>query len=749
MLGSNRWSKRPKPSFVAVLTIFIVVLFTHVAGKKTSSSLTSPSVHNHAATRNSEQNANQSGRKLSWISHVLSEKLSNFRPRSRTNHLCNQQSDLYEESLRNFTLWAVQMKEASTSAESLPGMLVGQRFHIGHYDECIAIRTSAVAGRFCLANIKFWPTQEVYPEFYTDPLESLEASPDSNAWDNFKVSKKWFRLDRNDLIWSLCVPASCSRQDVEESLNATFADVETKHGIIVKIQMHNNVCTSSIDEAPLPTETKALLYVLIFLSIFCFMATLYHLASWNIIHILDDKGFLLHKILMGFSMTKNFDSLTGAANKGKNMNILDSLKFYSAVQVMVKHRMITLLVVLLYNPSFHETMMKTDELIFVPTLIVDTFFVVSGFLTFVICYEPLKKYGLKIFPLMVFDRWLRLMPAYVTFIAMTIFIFPYMSSGPAWKFITEPIADSCRREWWINLLGVNNQVTPVEPFDFVPPCGPHTWYLACDLQLFPVGLLIVYMFTRNHSSGLRFGLAALAMTVAIPFYVIYKNRYDAVGIADPRRYVEGFNITHFFWVYVKAYMRAGPYVLSILSAFLLMKIRENRWTLSVAWRWVILLAAIVIGQGSQYYGAVFYDKTRQYDVIENALFGALHRTLWSLIICSLIVIQQAWGFGGKIDELLTHQIYVPLGRLTYLVYLFHPVWQMTTMASGRTILYVSVWQLIWLLAGDTMVVFMGSLWLYFIIEAPANKFRAAMMSKLTGKGQPAVKEEQQATKKLD
>lgn len=108
MLGSNLWSKRPKLWFVAVLTIFLVVLFTHVAGKKTSSSLASSSVHNHAATRNSEQNANQSGRKLSWISHVLSEKLSNFRPRSRTNHLCNQQSDLYEESLRNFTLWAVQ-----------------------------------------------------------------------------------------------------------------------------------------------------------------------------------------------------------------------------------------------------------------------------------------------------------------------------------------------------------------------------------------------------------------------------------------------------------------------------------------------------------------------------------------------------------------------------------------------------------------------------------------------------------------
>ena len=63
----------------------------------------------------------KSGPKSTWISDVISEKLSNFRPQSQANQLCNQQIDSYEKSLQNLTLWALQSE--CESAFSYPDIL--------------------------------------------------------------------------------------------------------------------------------------------------------------------------------------------------------------------------------------------------------------------------------------------------------------------------------------------------------------------------------------------------------------------------------------------------------------------------------------------------------------------------------------------------------------------------------------------------------------------------------------------------
>lgn len=45
-----------------------------------------------------------------WVSNALSEAMEGFAPSSQTNMRCKHESQLYLESLANFTLWAVQSK---------------------------------------------------------------------------------------------------------------------------------------------------------------------------------------------------------------------------------------------------------------------------------------------------------------------------------------------------------------------------------------------------------------------------------------------------------------------------------------------------------------------------------------------------------------------------------------------------------------------------------------------------------------
>lgn len=52
----------------------------------------------------------------------------------------------------------------------------------------------------------------------------------------------------------------------------------------------------------------------------------------------------------------------------------------------------------------------------------------------------------------------RIYPMYITVIVIFAFILPYMGDGPLWKLIVYPEAEFCRKNWWTNLLFINNYV---------------------------------------------------------------------------------------------------------------------------------------------------------------------------------------------------------------------------------------------------------------------------------------------------
>lgn len=76
------------------------------------------------------------------------------------------------------------------------------------------------------------------------------------------------------------------------------------------------------------------------------------------------------------------------------------------------------------------------------------------------------------------------------------------------------------------------------------------------------------------------------------------------------------------------------------------------------------------------------------DPIVAVIYGSLHRTLWSAAF-AWIVFACIHGKGGLVDKILSFGPFIPLSRLTFSVYLVHPIIHWIKLGSIRERLVVS------------------------------------------------------------
>ncbi|XP_032689160.1 nose resistant to fluoxetine protein 6-like, partial [Odontomachus brunneus] len=193
-------------------------------------------------------------------------------------------------------------------------------------------------------------------------------------------------------------------------------------------------------------------------------------------------------IMLHFSARKNYAKIL-------HMNYthtgLDSIYFIRLVNMVFVVYLHNVVIRYIYNPTVNTVdIEKLYQIPFV-TIIVNVistmtiFFAIGGILHSTKLLKDLERYNqLKFFKNIV-SRYLRLTPLYVISIGVCIWILPLCGSGPYWYLVVEQFA-YCSKNWWKNLLYVNNYLTPSEL------CVPHGWYLAADFQLFVCSQFVIY-----------------------------------------------------------------------------------------------------------------------------------------------------------------------------------------------------------------------------------------------------------------
>lgn len=92
------------------------------------------------------------------------------------------------------------------------------------------------------------------------------------------------------------------------------------------------------------------------------------------------------------------------------------------------------------------------------TLITDTFFTLSGFLTcYALVQELSKRRRLNISNVFLY-RWMRITPVYMVVVGFYATLLKRLGDGPIWDERVLREVERCQQNWWANLLYINNYV---------------------------------------------------------------------------------------------------------------------------------------------------------------------------------------------------------------------------------------------------------------------------------------------------
>lgn len=164
----------------------------------------------------------------------------------------------------------------------------------------------------------------------------------------------------------------------------------------------------------------------------------------------------------------------------------------------------------------------------------------SGIASFAILYPMAKSKKLP-YLAAIFDRFARFLPAMVSLTALE-FLWHMVGSGPFFTRVAEFNNNRCRKNWWLNFLFMNNYF--IRAIDI---CGGHSFYSSVDLQLFILGLICVFIFTKSNRAGLAFCILMIFLGNYKTY--VYAVKYETTGsmfISDPiaRKISEYFDYIH-------------------------------------------------------------------------------------------------------------------------------------------------------------------------------------------------------------
>ncbi|CAI5448562.1 unnamed protein product [Caenorhabditis angaria] len=468
---------------------------------------------------------------------------------------------------------------------------------------------------------------------------------------------------------AICMPYSCNSQDLVTIFNGSFYDVEAAF------------CT----EYEVEKDTAFWVYTGFLIAI----ASIVILASFldYLIPAEKKKTNIFARILGSFCLWENASQILSVKEqKSGFIKSLDCIRGLSMAWVVAGHSVLYFLpptnllpLIYIYNNVWHH-------LIFNAILSVDTFFLISGIVVSYMFFKQKLKLEVMKSPvtwiMFYVHRFLRLTPPVMLFIGFFTVYSVYIQ-GPAYSSLGNPQigqADACKTLWWHNLLYFNNfdnQVTG-------QTCYGITWYLATDFQIYLVAPIFIIAFYISFNIGLIITTLGCLASV-ITTYVMF-SLYDMPADGDFR---QNGNDNFFLILYQKPWIRCPPYFIGILVGYIL-TMRKPRipWAVAI-FGWLtafgIACACLFINYD--------YDKGSYWSWPIRATFYNFSRIGWSFSV-SWVIYANHFGYGGPVNNFMSHPIWQPFGRLSYCAYIVH--WMVLSYyfnLGERPLFYVSFWQI--------------------------------------------------------
>jgi hypothetical protein len=346
------------------------------------------------------------------------------------------------------------------------------------------------------------------------------------------------------LVLGVCVPSSCDRQSVVSLIHRLFDKVN--------ITEDNLVCSNDPPNGQKGLTNGAILTIVIlsFLFLLVLIGTIIDLILMSkkssIVNLRTHNGAYNHLVDTGemtsqpesrrtstyFSLNPTsrtvflaeFSALKSLGriftlNEKMSVDNNDSFLFLNGIRVLSLFWIIiahSLLFGVSYTSNVIDILVSQRtiafQLISSAQFSVDTFFVLSGFLTAILFIRQVKKEEKLSFRLMFLyyiHRYIRLTPAFLLMILVSINLSPYFGQGPVYPIEQGFESKGCRtRSWWTSILYVGNLVRSDEM------CLNIAWYLHNDMQFHWIAPLTLIPFALGRKTY-AFLIATLFVFVGI------------------------------------------------------------------------------------------------------------------------------------------------------------------------------------------------------------------------------------------
>ncbi|XP_046549693.1 nose resistant to fluoxetine protein 6-like [Haliotis rubra] len=314
------------------------------------------------------------------------------------------------------------------------------------------------------------------------------------------------------------------------------------------------------------------------------------------------------------------------------------------------------------------------------TFAADTFFILSGTLlsyTFLRGIERKTAAGKKftVTPKFIFlfylHRIIRIWPCYLVVVMIFTNILPYMGDGPRWKYVTTAI-NQCKDHWWANVFFFSNFYKADEM------CMTWTYYLVNDFQFYLISPFILIPLVRLPPLG--FTLLGLLVVTQVVSVGILNNKINGNMLRMDHGY--------FSDVYVKPYCRVGVFAIGMMLGYILnnfgRRMYLRKMPLLLGWLTSMCMMTFVV--------YVTYLENRaggsEWTARQTALYEALARPAWGLAV-AWVIFACSIGQGGYINTFLSWNFFLPLCRITYGIYLLHPLVIVVVLGATRNLLFLS------------------------------------------------------------
>ncbi|KAL3861391.1 hypothetical protein ACJMK2_007426, partial [Sinanodonta woodiana] len=435
------------------------------------------------------------------------------------------------------------------------------------------------------------------------------------------------------------------------------------------------------------------------------------------------------KFFQTFSIYTNATNLLSTEEGLDDISCIYGIRFLSMTWILLGNTYVYNVLSLAEAPvtrdmmdTFNILKRFTFQTVLAGTHAVDTFFMISGCLVTYMYLNRLEekntkgsfKHWLKFY----LGRYFKFTPAYMLVLALFSILYVYIGHGPLWpeKII---VGDKCRENWWHNLLYVNNFLD-TDGTDAYSQCMSWSWFLAVLMQLYLISPIVFTIMATSSSLGIVVGVLLILSGIVATGDKAYQYPGDILSMrTDMGAYWNN--------VFIKPWCNVSSYAIGMVLGLILQKLyhkRMNRILCGVCWILSVCLGALTV-----YCTFLKYmDGAEPWTDLQNAVYQAVGRPAWSLCVAWVVYACDS-GFGGFVNSILSWHGFIPLSRLTFMVYLLNPIIMVQRVYTMEILTYLGDTDMVYMFIGHTVISYAVAFVLSFVVDAPFRNLKRLLTNK--------------------